>query len=145
MVMRYYTNKESLFAAASSFDLRLPDFSIHLDYAEQTVSLLRKAGVPLLAGTDSPVPGIAHGASLHRELELLPQSGLSPSEALTAATFTPARQFGLHDRGCIAEGLRADLILVDGDPISAQHRRCLETGCTSSPNDQAVNVSSNKA
>ena len=99
--------------------IRLPASpSIHLNYAEQTVSMLNKAGVPLLAGTDSPVPGIAHGVSLHRELELLVQSGLSPSEALTAATYTPARQFGLHDRGRIAVGLRADLVLVHGDPTT---------------------------
>ncbi|MEZ2347137.1 amidohydrolase family protein [Terriglobus sp. RCC_193] len=102
--------------------IRLPASpTIHLGYAEQTIALLKKAGVPLLAGTDSPVPGIAHGVSLHRELELLVQSGLSPSEALTAATYTPAtpaRQFGLHDRGRITVGLRADLILVGGDPTT---------------------------
>jgi hypothetical protein len=72
--------------------------------------------VPLLAGTDAPNPGTAHGASIHRELELLVQAGLSPLEALTAATATPARVFGLKDRGRIAPGLRADLVLVAGDP-----------------------------
>ncbi len=99
--------------------IRLPVAAgLHLDFAEQAVALLHKAGVPILAGTDSPVPGIAHGVSLHRELELLVLSGLSPAEALTAATFTPAREFGLHDRGRVAEGLRADLLLVKGDPTS---------------------------
>lgn len=99
--------------------IRLPAApGIHLNFAEQTVASLHKAGVPLLAGTDSPVPGIAHGASLHRELELLVESGLSPSEALTAATYTPAREFGLHDRGRIADGLRADLVLVKGNPTT---------------------------
>ncbi len=102
--------------------IRLPAApDIHLNFAEETVARLHQAGVPLLAGTDSPVPGIAHGASLHRELELLVESGLSPSEALTAATYTPAREFGLHDRGKIAVGLRADFVLIKGDPTSDIH------------------------
>ncbi len=56
------------------------------------------------------------GASIHRELELLVQAGLSPTAALRAATSVPARVFGLEDRGRIAPGLRADLLLVEGDP-----------------------------
>ncbi|MDE1178534.1 MAG: amidohydrolase family protein [Edaphobacter sp.] len=99
--------------------IRLPKAAgLHLAFAEQAVARLHEAGVSILAGTDSPVPGIAHGVSLHRELELLVESGLSPSEALTATTFTPAREFGLHDRGRVAEGFRADLLLVKGDPTS---------------------------
>jgi imidazolonepropionase-like amidohydrolase len=77
---------------------------------------LRDARVPILAGTDAPNPGLAHGASLHQEMELLVEGGLSPIEALAAATSVPARCFGLHDRGRIAPGLRADLLLVRGDP-----------------------------
>src|SRR5579875_3273106 len=84
--------------------------------AEAAVRQLKAAGVPLLAGTDAPNPGTAHGASLHHELELLVQAGLTPREALTAATATPATIFGLPDRGRIAVGLRADLLLVGGDP-----------------------------
>ncbi|GJG85968.1 hypothetical protein tb265_11490 [Gemmatimonadetes bacterium T265] len=84
--------------------------------AEAAVGALARAGVPVLAGTNAPGPGTAHGASLHRELELLVASGLCPVEALASATSTPARVFGLHDRGRIAVGLRADLLLVDGDP-----------------------------
>lgn len=59
---------------------------------------LHQAGVPLLAGTDA-IPIFDHGIGLHRELELLVEAGLSPSEALTAATSTPADCFGLADRG----------------------------------------------
>ena len=103
----------------SSLSLHLPAWpDIHRNYAEQVVAQLHTAGVPLLAGTDSPAPGLAHGPSLHRELELLVDSGLSPSEALTAATFTPATVFGFHDRGRVAVGLRADLLLVRGDPTT---------------------------
>src|SRR5262249_26433222 len=59
------------------------------------------------------------GISIHRELELLVAAGLSPRDALKAATAAPARLFGLADRGRIAPGLRADLVLVDGDPTVA--------------------------
>jgi imidazolonepropionase-like amidohydrolase len=79
---------------------------------------LQKAGVPILAGSDAPNLGTAHGASLHRELELLVAAGLTPAQALTAATSVPARIFGLADRGRIAPGLRADLVLVKGDPTA---------------------------
>jgi imidazolonepropionase-like amidohydrolase len=51
-----------------------------------------------------------------RELVLLGAAGLAPEEVLAAATAEPARRFGLTDRGRIAPGLRADLLLVDGDP-----------------------------
>ena len=84
--------------------------------AEATVRELAAAGVPILAGTDAPNPGTAHGAAMHRELELLVEAGLAPAAALTAATSAPARAFGLEDRGRLAPGMRADLLLVDGDP-----------------------------
>jgi imidazolonepropionase-like amidohydrolase len=59
-----------------------------------------------------------HGITLHHELALLVRAGLSPAGALAAATSVPARLFGLADRGGIARGLRADLLLVDGDPCA---------------------------
>lgn len=80
------------------------------------VRALHAAGVDILAGTDAGNPGTAHGASMHGELELLVRAGLTPSEALAAATSVPARRFKLVDRGRIATGQRADLLLVDGDP-----------------------------
>jgi imidazolonepropionase-like amidohydrolase len=82
------------------------------------VRQLKAAKVPILAGTDAPNPGTAHGASMHRELELLVAAGLTPAEALTAATSTPAKIFKLDDRGRVAKGLRADLVLVNGDPTA---------------------------
>lgn len=82
------------------------------------VRALHDAGVDVLAGTDAGNPGTAHGASMHGELELLTRAGLSPTEALAAATSVPARRFNLADRGRIAPGLRADLVLVDGDPTT---------------------------
>ena len=94
-----------------------------LDEVLASVAALHRAGVDLLVGTDASVPvpylgGVAHGASVHHELQLLVRAGLTPVEALRAATSVPARRFGLHDRGRIAAGLRADLLLVDGDPTT---------------------------
>ncbi|MTD52594.1 amidohydrolase family protein [Amycolatopsis pithecellobii] len=88
-----------------------------------TVAALHAAGVPVLAGTDAnTAPGtpahVKHGESIHHELELLVDAGLSPVEALRSATSLPARYFRLPDRGAITSGLRADLVLVEGDPTT---------------------------
>jgi imidazolonepropionase-like amidohydrolase len=86
------------------------------DFARSTVTQLHAAGVRVLAGSDAPNPGTAHGIALLRELELLVEAGMTPAQALTAATSLPATAFGLPDRGRIAPGLRASLVLVAGDP-----------------------------
>ncbi|MGY1711909.1 amidohydrolase family protein [Geodermatophilus sp. SYSU D00758] len=93
-----------------------PGARADLSSATATAARLHEAGVPLLAGTDAGSPGTAHGAGLHDELALLVSAGLPPVDALAAATSAPAAAFGLHDRGRIAPGLRADLLLVRGDP-----------------------------
>jgi imidazolonepropionase-like amidohydrolase len=103
-------------ALGSSFPRR-PGSTSSLEHALTAAKLLHDSGVPLLAGTDAPNPGTAHGVSIHRELELLVRAGLSPQASLAAATSVPARIFSLRDRGRIAPGLRADLILVKGDPL----------------------------
>ena len=95
----------------------------NLKDAYASVMALHNAGVEILAGSDvsEPIPilsGLAHGASLHHELQLLVAAGMKPIEALRAATSIPARRFGLTDRGRIVPGARADLLLVDGDPIT---------------------------
>ena len=94
-----------------------------LDEILTSVRTLHVAGVDILAGCDvsEPLPtlgGLAHGASLHRELQLLVEAGLTPIEVLRSATSVPARRFGLSDRGRIVVGARADLLLVDGDPLT---------------------------
>lgn len=87
-----------------------------LENALASVKLMHAAGIPLLVGTDAGNPSTTHGASMHGELSLMVKAGLSPAEALHAATALPAKIFGLSDRGRIAVGMRADLILVTGDP-----------------------------
>jgi imidazolonepropionase-like amidohydrolase len=91
--------------------------------ARASVAVLHQAGVPILAGTDANdsagTPArVPHGKSLHHELELLADAGLSTLEALLAATALPARYFGLSDRGAIKPAKRADLVLLDGDPLA---------------------------
>ncbi len=91
-------------------------------YSRDSVAALHAAGVPILAGTDAfsgpaPLPNpVTHGSSLHHELALLVEAGLTESDALRAATVLPAHHFSLPDRGSVRPGLRADLVLVDGDP-----------------------------
>jgi hypothetical protein len=82
------------------------------------VRRLRAAGVTMFAGSD-PQSGVFPGAGLHRELHLLVEAGLTPAEAIRAATIDPARFLAngaAPEFGLVAEGKRADLLLVDGDP-----------------------------
>jgi imidazolonepropionase-like amidohydrolase len=88
----------------------------HFEYACSATKTLHQAGVTLLAGTDAPGPGTGYGLSMHVELQLLTECGLTAEEALSAATALTAREFDLIDRGRIQAGRRADLLLVKGDP-----------------------------
>jgi imidazolonepropionase-like amidohydrolase len=73
---------------------------------------LHDAGVTIIPGTD----GLA-GYMLHHELELYAKAGIAPAEVLRMATLTPALVMGVDkDRGVIAPGKLADMVLVDGDP-----------------------------
>jgi imidazolonepropionase-like amidohydrolase len=79
------------------------------------VGALHRAGIPIVAGTDQTVPG----HSLHREIELYVQAGFTPMEAIQAATLVPARVMGLEkELGTVEVGKRADLIVIDGDPLA---------------------------
>ena len=80
-----------------------------------TVAALHRAGLPIVAGTDQVVPGY----SLHRELELYVQAGLTPSEAIATATRIPSEVMGLaSELGTIEPGKRADLLLLNADPLA---------------------------
>ncbi|MFK8031448.1 MAG: CIA30 family protein [Gammaproteobacteria bacterium] len=99
---------------STEFPPGIPGFDFQL--ALNNVERLHKAGVRILAGSDSPNPGTAHGYSLHHELKLLVDAGLSHAEAIHAATELPAAVFKLSARGALAPGKRADMLLVRGNP-----------------------------
>ena len=81
---------------------------------------MHRAGVPILAGTDTAAGvRVYPGFSLHSELELLAHAGLSPMETLQTATRNPALYLGLADSGTIARGKRADLVLLDANPLDS--------------------------
>ena len=85
-----------------------------LDSSFAIVRALYKAGVPLVAGTDKSVPAV----SLHRELELYVEAGLTPMEVIDLATSGSAKVMGMQSEvGTITPGKRADMILVDGNPL----------------------------
>lgn len=85
----------------------------------ENVRRLHEAGVTMLAGSDTQ-SGVFPGAGIHRELALLHDAGLSRAEVIRAATFSPARFLSASDDpdfGEVAVGKRADLLLVEGDPL----------------------------
>lgn len=97
-----------------------PRFGVLEEWLSVLTRRLHESGVALVTGTDvgRRVTGIEPGTMLPRELELLVSAGLSPAEALWAATLEPARLLGLADSGLVAEGMRADLILLERNPLT---------------------------
>ncbi len=81
------------------------------------VGAMARAGVPILAGSDTPNLYAAPGLALHDELELLVRAGLSPLQALQSATLRPAEYLAATDSlGTVAPGRVADLVVLQGDP-----------------------------
>lgn len=100
--------------------LEVMDRILHasLELQKRMTRAFHRAGVDLMTGTDAPLTFVFPGSSLHRELELLVESGLSPYAALRAATAVPAGRLGLAGEvGTIAVGKRADLVLVEANPL----------------------------
>ena len=94
-------------------DLRYAQFTLDM------IARMREAGVPIGAGTDTPIALAIPGYSLHSELEVLVAAGLTPLEALGAATVQPAKFFSLEEEmGAITPGMRADLVLLDANPLT---------------------------
>ena len=98
--------------------------STRMDYshAQATVATFRRAGMPILVGTDANDDTTSpfqppHGQAVHEECQRLVDAGMTPLEVLKGATSTAATTFRLHDRGRIAAGYRADMVLVSGDPL----------------------------
>ncbi|HSE38562.1 MAG TPA: amidohydrolase family protein, partial [Blastocatellia bacterium] len=92
-------------------------FFARAELLSKLVKGLRDAGVRLLAGTDTPVPSVVPGFSLHDELREMVSAGLTPYEALRTATANPAEFLRTDKFGTVSVGKTADLILVEGDPL----------------------------
>lgn len=93
-------------------DTTLAEFSLSM------VGRMHAAGVPIGAGTDTPIAVSLPGDSLHTELERLVEAGLTPLEAIESATIRPAEFFSLQDEmGTIEVGRKADLVLLEHDPL----------------------------
>ena len=98
---------------AATADTTFADWSLFL------ISRLKANGVPIGAGTDTPIGIGIPGWSLHTELELLVSAGLTPLEAIEAATVQAARFLRIEDQtGRIRPGMTADLVLLDADPLA---------------------------
>ncbi len=99
-------------ADRSQRDLRFAEYSFGM------VDRMNKAGVPIGAGTDTPIGVAIPGYSLHRELEMLNYAGLTELETLRAATVTPAAFLGLDDTmSRVQVGMKADLVLLRSNPL----------------------------
>lgn len=98
-----------------------PDFILRRQLAARSLSLamaMHDAGIPIMAGTDTTAPNVFPGFSIHEDLFFMVQAGLTPMEALQAATSVPAQFLGrASQQGSIAPGKRADLLLLDANPI----------------------------
>jgi imidazolonepropionase-like amidohydrolase len=99
-----------------------PERVAHLEkmgaFNKLLVKAFKKEGVPLVAGTDAGSSGVVWGFSLHDELRLLVEAGLTPGEALSTATRLPATWLGIDKVvGTVETGKYADLILLDANPL----------------------------
>jgi imidazolonepropionase-like amidohydrolase len=95
-----------------------PGYSNYLAAQEKMLLALSESGPLLMSGTDAPVPLMVPGFSLHDELETMVDIGLSPYDVLRTSTYNPALYLGeLEEFGTIEEGKRADLVLLEANPL----------------------------
>lgn len=109
---------DKFFAEVKLSPQQIAAFQVYYREALGFVGSMHRAGVPILAGTDVGVPYILPGFSIHDELHLLVQAGLSPLAALQTATRNPAQFLGRANLGTIEPGKIADLVLLDADPLA---------------------------
>jgi len=132
-VSEYLANPRAAFVSPSvrmgwqysDYINRQGDLHPALDFLRTFTHALQAAGVPLLTGTDSPaIPGMFPGHSIHDELRNLTQAGLTPFQALSAATQTPGEFIEktvprVQRFGQVRAGFRADAVLVSGNPLAS--------------------------
>ena len=111
-----------LWKAHNSYVTRTGSIEPMLRFLREFTKALSDAGVPLLTGTDSPLPGLYPGYSIHDDLRMLIDAGLTPYQALSAATRVPGEFIAKYVPdaprfGTIAAGRRADLVLLRGNPL----------------------------
>lgn len=101
------------------------DFALREEIVKRSLKIvgeMNTAGVGIMAGTDTAAPNVIPGFSLHEDLAYLVEAGLTPMQALEAATRAPAEFLGqLKVQGTIAAGQRADLVLLDANPLEDIH------------------------
>jgi imidazolonepropionase-like amidohydrolase len=115
--------RRRLAAGRNRYDRKYtPEMAEHMSWRlgliQKLTGGLRQAGVRMMAGTDAPIPGVVPGFSLHDELKLLVAAGLTPYEALRTATANPSKFLKRDAFGLVTVGARADLLLLDADPLS---------------------------
>ena len=87
-------------------------------WAYEMIPQLIKSGINIMAGTDMPLSLLTPGYSLHEELSLLVQCGLTTMQALESATLKPAQYYGVENQqGSIAAGMKADMVILDANPL----------------------------
>jgi imidazolonepropionase-like amidohydrolase len=105
-----------LFSNAGAAGIDAATARARLERGLRVVKALHAAGVPVVVGTDEGIPG----HSVHREIELLVEAGLTPLQALQAATIVPARAMALDaELGTIERGKRADLVVLNANPLES--------------------------
>jgi hypothetical protein len=93
-------------------------FRTFADHTLRMIAAMKLAGVPIGAGTDTPIARAIPGDSLHSELQVLVAAGLTPLEAIESATVRPAEFFGIESTmGVIETGMIADFVLLSADPL----------------------------
>lgn len=119
--MRYWPKQqvEQWVTAKRSADNQYPATvrARFLELRRRAIGSLHRAGATILLGSDAPQLWDVPGFSIHRELRYYVEAGLTPFEALASGTSNVARFFGWEDSGTIAPGKRADLVLLDGNPL----------------------------
>jgi imidazolonepropionase-like amidohydrolase len=108
---------------------KAPDGDSEIRLGVAVTRTLHSAGVGLLAGTDTFKPNVVPGFSLHQELNYFVQAGLTPYEAIKAATSDPARFLHREEEfGALAVGRRADLLLLNANPLEDVHNTTKQVG-----------------